>query len=91
MCRSGSRCWPYGGDAAANSHTAAEYAATDTVPKNTAPTSHNTTGAGSPRNLAYAASATGRAGVRAECSLLRSGVSGTKKGSAAAATDRVLS
>jgi hypothetical protein len=42
---------------AANSHTTAEYAATNTVPKNTAPMSHettNTTAAGSSRNLAYA-------------------------------------
>src|SRR5215210_1533222 len=42
---------------AANSHTTPEYAATNTVPKSTAPMSHdttNTTGPGSSRNLAYA-------------------------------------
>ena len=42
---------------AANSHTTAEYAATNTVPKSTAPMSHNTTnttGTGSSRNLPYA-------------------------------------
>src|SRR5918997_6334881 len=52
---------------AANSHTTAEYAATNTVPKNTAPMSHdttNTTGAGRSRNLAYAL-AMGPADVRA--------------------------
>src|SRR5918997_4045715 len=52
---------------AANSHTTAEYAATNTVPKNTAPMSHdttNTTGAGHSRNLAYAL-AMGPADVRA--------------------------
>jgi hypothetical protein len=39
---------------AANSHITAEYAATNTVPKSTAPMSHNTTnttGTGSSRNL----------------------------------------
>jgi hypothetical protein len=47
----------YGSAMAANSHTTSEYAATNTVPKITAPMSHNTTkttGTGSPRNLPYA-------------------------------------
>jgi hypothetical protein len=42
---------------AANSHTTAKYAATNTVPKSIAPMSHNTTnttGTGSSRNLPYA-------------------------------------
>ena len=60
---------------AANSHIIAEYAAINTVPKSTAPMSHNTTnttGTGSSRNLPYA-SAMGPADVRGFDALLRRG------------------
>src|SRR5215204_812415 len=57
---------------AANSHTTAEYAATNTVPKSTTPMSHNTTnttGTGSSRNLPYAsAMRPADLCVRARCS-----------------------